>query len=70
MPRLVTQKHFDTNRAVTEFMRDNGVDDKDARRAYAENAMCGMVRYWFTSTMSYSITHDGKEYIIRVSEEG
>jgi hypothetical protein len=67
MPRKTSELHFYTNRAVTEYMRDNGVTDRETRKVYAESALFRCCRNWSDGTTGYSITHDGTKYIVRIS---
>lgn len=65
------QLEFDNNRAVTEFMRDHGLDDKETRKEFAQLARCGYWRRWSDeNNVGYSVTFDfdSEKFVVRFSE--
>lgn len=69
MSRNTSELHFFSNRTVTEYMRDNGLNDQQTRKEFAQLALSGFWRNWSVGTTGYSITHDGEKYVIRIGKE-
>lgn len=68
IPNPIVQREFMSNRNVTAFMRDNGLEDKDTRREFALEALQGGFRSWTNESTCYALEHDGEKYIVRFSE--